>query len=157
MPSAIRVFLFASLAANLFFAGWFFGGLWFAPPFGPPGSGLQPLVERVERSVSTEGFAKVGPALREIDDLFRAGGEDMRRRMDEASKLAEAEPFDAQKLEAVLAEMPNGRQEGERQIARLMASVLSQLSLQDRIAVTDALFRRPPPPPGPPPGPLPPR
>lgn len=136
--------LVASLALNLFLAGWIVGA-WTRPPPPPPFA----LAERLKQSLSPAGRARVAAELDQLDtamvDTF-ARFETARHGI--AAVIGRAD-FDAEALRATLSALSDVRGADERRITDRLVALLAQLDGADRARVAAALLGPPGPPPRP--------
>lgn len=152
MPKSLRILLIASLAFNIFLAGWWVGDvLRPRPGFMPPMPRPMTFADRVRDSLSEEGRQIAGPLLAEIDQVLREGFESRQAQFDRLRELASQDPIDSAAFDATLAAIPDARLENEREQWRLTRELLDQLSPADRMALARFVFPQPRPN-GPPPG-----
>ena len=151
----LRFILLVSLGLNLFLGGYLAGAL-LNRSMHPPGPGpggpprLQFIVDRVRGQISAEGMQKVDALVSEIERIFRErgpGGGDVRSQL---LQIVSEDQFDQKKFLDVIDGLNAARASSDRDIGTRIASVLSQLSPQDRRLLATAVLSQMPPPPPPP-------
>ncbi|MGV3576509.1 MAG: periplasmic heavy metal sensor [Devosia sp.] len=152
----IRLLLIASLAVNLFLAGWWVGNTLRQPP------GFQmpiPQMMRYADRASPEEREAIREIFEKVDAVIRAGFE---RRTETFTKLREIvthDPFDEAEFNRLIAELPAQRIASEEQQWAIIRDSIIALSAENRQALAEVFFMPPGPPPGggPSPGNMPPQ
>lgn len=151
----LRIILLLSLGLNLFLGGYWLGSYLnrsmhsLGPGPGGPGR-LQAIAERLRGQISPDAMHKIDGLVVEIDTIFRdrrPGGGDVRSQI---QQIVADSQFDQQKFMDVIERLNSVRTSSDREIASRIASVLSQLSPQDRRVLANVVLTQivPPPPPG---------
>ena len=141
----IRLLLIASLAVNLFLAGWWVGNALRQPPrMDMP----IPQMMRYADRASPEEREAIREIFEKVDVVIKAGFE---RRVETFAKLREIvthEPFDEAEFNRLIADLPAQRIASEEQQWAIIRDSIIALSAENRQALAEIFFLPPGPGPG---------
>lgn len=149
----IRLLLIASLAINLFFAGWWVGNTVRQPPRMPM---PVPQMMRYADRASPEEREAIRDIFDKVDVVIKAGFE---QRVETFAKLREIvthEPFEEAEFNRLIAALPQQRIATEEQQWAIIRDSIIALSAENRQALAEVFFLPPGPGPGGPGGKMPP-
>lgn len=152
----IRLLLIASLAFNLFLAGWWVGNTLRQPP------GFQmpiPQMMRYADRASPEEREAIREIFEKVDAVIRAGFEQRTETFTKLREIVTHDPFDEAEFNRLIAELPAQRIASEEQQWAIIRDSIIALSAENRQALAEVFFMPPGPPPGggPSPGNMPPQ
>jgi hypothetical protein len=150
MMSPLRIALFVSLGVNLFIVGWWVGDIWRRPPPMEPRPFNIGMMAQDRLDSAT--MDAIGPLLQSFDEVVRSGFAARDKVFADLRVAVAADPYDAQRVDALLASLVDQRVATENAQWRLVGETLAKLSPDQRDALADIIFLRPP---GPPQGPFP--
>jgi uncharacterized membrane protein len=148
LPASIKTLLFASIALNLFFAGWLVGARMVPWGFGPPPGPRQQFSDHLRSTLSPEGFAAMNRLFHDLEGSRHQEFESTAPLRDRIKQTLTAEPFDRAAFARGLADLNSeiGRQRSE--LDSTVIDAVASLTAEDRRRLAEVPLPPPPRPPG---------
>ncbi|RYE60122.1 MAG: periplasmic heavy metal sensor [Hyphomicrobiales bacterium] len=141
----IRLLLIASLAVNLFLAGWWVGDRLRQPPrMDLPMPQMMSYADRA----NPEERAMIGGTFEKVDALIKAGFDQRSATFNKLRELVTHDPFDQATFDQLITQLPQQRLEREEEQWALVRDAIIALSAENRQALAEVFFLPPGPPPG---------
>jgi len=143
--TSIRLLLIASLAFNLFLAGWWVGNAFRQPPGGPM---PMPQVMRYVDRASPEERETIRGIFEDIDVVIRAGFDQRAETFAKLRAVVMADPFDQAEFDRLMTQLPQERIALEQRQWAIIRDAIIDQSAENRQALAEIFFLPPGPPPG---------